>query len=87
MKPITSYNLLEIEFSQWRDLWRDLRSARSLRAFVGYLVKPPGWRADGPGETTEELRQRAALPPSPPMPASAASDFVPLSPVSLKELS
>ncbi|MNK78819.1 Fatty acid hydroxylase superfamily protein [compost metagenome] len=87
VKPITSYNLLEIEFSQWRDLWRDLRSARSLRAFVGYLVKPPGWRPDGPGETTEELRQRAALPPSPSMPAPAASDFVPLSPASLKELS
>jgi sterol desaturase/sphingolipid hydroxylase (fatty acid hydroxylase superfamily) len=65
VNPVTSYNLFEIEFMHWRALLRDLRSARSVRAFVGYLFKPPGWRPDGPGETTEELRQRAALQPKP----------------------
>jgi sterol desaturase/sphingolipid hydroxylase (fatty acid hydroxylase superfamily) len=86
VNPITSHNLFEIEFSQWRALLRDLASARSVRAFVGYLVKPPGWKPDGPGDTTEELRQRAALQaaPSPQSPQPASSDFIP---VQYKELS
>jgi sterol desaturase/sphingolipid hydroxylase (fatty acid hydroxylase superfamily) len=83
VKPITSNNIFEIEFTHWRALLRDLRSARSARAFVGYLVKPPGWRPDGPGETTEELRQRAALQPVLSLQPSA-SDFIP---VQFKELS
>jgi hypothetical protein len=83
VNPVTSYNLFEIEFMHWRALFRDLASARSVRAFVGYLVKPPGWKPDGPGETTEELRERAALQATSP-PSLAASDFIP---VQYKELS
>ncbi|MET3917370.1 sterol desaturase/sphingolipid hydroxylase (fatty acid hydroxylase superfamily) [Variovorax sp. OAS795] len=83
VKPITSNNIFEIEFTHWRALLRDLRSARSLRAFVGYLVMPPGWRHDGPGETTAEMRQRAAVP-APASPSPIATDLIP---VQLKELS
>ena len=60
--PLRTYNLLEIEFHQWRALWRDLRGARSVREVLGYLAMPPGWRPDGLGETTEDLRRRAAIP-------------------------
>jgi len=63
--PQTTYNVLEIEFAHWRALWRDLRSARSLRDAAGYLFMPPGWRAAGPGETTEELRLRAGMNTTP----------------------
>jgi hypothetical protein len=59
---VTGYNLLKIEFDQWRGLWRDLRGARSFGEVLGYLFKPPGWRADGRGETTEDLRRAAHLP-------------------------
>jgi len=59
--PVVGHNLLRIEFAQWHALWRDLRAARSARAVWGHLFKPPGWRAEGPGETTEELRARAAV--------------------------
>ncbi|HEY9067744.1 MAG TPA: sterol desaturase family protein, partial [Burkholderiaceae bacterium] len=52
VKPMTSYNLFVIEFDQWRGLWRDLRSAKSLGEFVGYLVKPPGWRPKGQVQET-----------------------------------
>jgi hypothetical protein len=83
VKPMVSNNIFEIEFTHWRALLRDLRAARSARAFVGYLVMPPGWQPDGPGETTEELRERAALrPPQSPLPA--ATDLIP---VQFKELS
>ena len=60
VKPMTSYNPLRVEFTQWIELARDLAAARSLRAFVGALLMPPGWKADGPGETTEALRRRTA---------------------------
>jgi sterol desaturase/sphingolipid hydroxylase (fatty acid hydroxylase superfamily) len=86
VNPVTSNKIFEIEFMHWRALLRDLRSARSVRAFVGYLVMPPGWRPDGPGETTEELRQRAALQSAaaPSTQPSSAPDFIP---VQFKELS
>jgi sterol desaturase/sphingolipid hydroxylase (fatty acid hydroxylase superfamily) len=59
VRPTTTYNLLTIEFENWRALWRDLLTARSLREVYGYLLKPPGWRPDNQGETTEDLRRRA----------------------------
>ncbi|MES2070655.1 MAG: sterol desaturase family protein [Pseudomonadota bacterium] len=57
--PVAGYNLLRIEFSQWLALARDLAAARSLKAFCGYLLMPPGWRPDGKGQTTEDLRRLA----------------------------
>ncbi|MFL9883340.1 sterol desaturase family protein [Paraburkholderia agricolaris] len=59
VQPMTTYNLLTVEFAHWRALWRDLLAARSLREAAGYIVKPPGWRPDQNGETTEDLRRRA----------------------------
>ena len=59
VKPMTGYNPLQLEFGPWIELGRDLLRARSPRAFFGTLLMPPGWRADGPGETSEELRGRA----------------------------
>ncbi len=56
--PLASNNLLKVEFSEWRKLLRDLKSARSVRAFLGYLFMPPGWTPHGEGNTTEELRAR-----------------------------
>lgn len=61
VQPVQGYNLFRIEFMHWIALWRDLRSARSPGEALRYLVKPPGWRPDGDGQTTEELRRRAAL--------------------------
>jgi sterol desaturase/sphingolipid hydroxylase (fatty acid hydroxylase superfamily) len=61
--PMTSHNPFRVEFAQWISLARDLAHVRSLRALLGHLAMPPGWSPDGPGETTEALRARAALPP------------------------
>ncbi|MGC8519055.1 MAG: sterol desaturase family protein [Steroidobacteraceae bacterium] len=58
-KPQTSNNILRVEFDPWLGLARDLMQTRSLREAMGILFAPPGWRAHGPGDTTEELRQRA----------------------------
>jgi sterol desaturase/sphingolipid hydroxylase (fatty acid hydroxylase superfamily) len=70
VKPMTSYNPLRVEFDQWLRLARDLSHARSLRAVLGTLLMPPGWKAAGEGETTEDLRRRAGSAISPPAPAT-----------------
>jgi sterol desaturase/sphingolipid hydroxylase (fatty acid hydroxylase superfamily) len=58
VQPMLSHNPLKVELYQWAALFQDLARATSLREILGLLFKPPGWRAQGPGETTEELRQR-----------------------------
>ena len=73
VEPLRGNNPLVIEFHEWARLVRDLAAARSLRAVVGHLLMPPGWRADGPGSTTEELRAREAVGP----PAAASPGAVP----------
>ncbi|MFP6556749.1 sterol desaturase family protein [Paraburkholderia sp. B3] len=59
--PTRSQNPFVVEFGHWASLARDLTAARNLATVLGHLFRPPGWRADGDGETTEELRSRAAL--------------------------
>lgn len=63
VKPLQGHNLLRIEFHEWRALLADLRQARSLRAVLGALFAPPGWRPDGKGLTTDELRRQHGLMP------------------------
>jgi sterol desaturase/sphingolipid hydroxylase (fatty acid hydroxylase superfamily) len=41
--PVETYNVLELEYGHYVDLWRDLRRADSWRDRVGYLFRPPGW--------------------------------------------
>ncbi len=54
---VTSYNPLYIAFHAWIDLGRDLWTARSAREVAGYLFGPPGWRPDGTGLTTDNIRR------------------------------
>lgn len=59
VKPVTSYNPLVIQFGPWVQFFCDLCASRSLREIAGTVFMPPGWSADGPGETTESLRALA----------------------------
>ncbi|MEM7254114.1 MAG: sterol desaturase family protein [Pseudomonadota bacterium] len=43
-KPIDSVNPLVVFFHGFPRLYRELKTARSWREFVGYLVNPPGWK-------------------------------------------
>ena len=60
VQPMTSYNPLRVEFTQWIGMGRDLARARSLRAVLGYLFMPPGWVPEGEATTTAALRERHA---------------------------
>ena len=56
-RNINSYNLLDVAFHEWRDMFQELRSARSWRGRTGAVLGPPGWREDGSGQTSQELRE------------------------------
>ena len=58
--PMTSYNPLRIEFTQWIELARDLRRVRSVRAALGTLFMPPGWSAGGSDPAYARSRGGAA---------------------------
>jgi sterol desaturase/sphingolipid hydroxylase (fatty acid hydroxylase superfamily) len=65
VKTLASNNPLVIDSHEWVSLIRDLWRARSLRAWVGHLFGPPGWRPDGEGLTTAALRRAALHEPMP----------------------
>jgi sterol desaturase/sphingolipid hydroxylase (fatty acid hydroxylase superfamily) len=59
VKPLLSNNPVVINFHEWRALGRDLWLARSWSERWQYLFGRPGWRPDGRGWTTENIRRAA----------------------------
>jgi len=47
LKPVDAGSLAAIQLSPWRDLWRDLARAPSLRIKLRYLLDAPGYSHDG----------------------------------------
>lgn len=62
VRQIDTLNPLKIVFAEWAALLRDLRAARSAREVLGLLFGPPGWKADGSGQTTRAIRRAAGIP-------------------------
>jgi sterol desaturase/sphingolipid hydroxylase (fatty acid hydroxylase superfamily) len=62
--PTSSRNPFALNFEPWIELSKDVAKARSPAEAWMYLFGPPGWRPDGGGLTTAELRKRAGLAPS-----------------------
>lgn len=58
---VTTHNPVLINLQPWIGLAKDLASARSFDEVWGYLFAPPGWRPNGQGLTTAELRTRGTL--------------------------
>jgi sterol desaturase/sphingolipid hydroxylase (fatty acid hydroxylase superfamily) len=59
VKQVNSHNPLVIAFHEWIAIGKDLVTARSLREVAGYLFARPGWRPDGSGMTTANLKRVA----------------------------
>jgi sterol desaturase/sphingolipid hydroxylase (fatty acid hydroxylase superfamily) len=57
---VSSRNPFAVNFQPWIGLARDLASARSPSEAWMFLFGPPGWRPDGAGLTTAELKKRVA---------------------------
>jgi sterol desaturase/sphingolipid hydroxylase (fatty acid hydroxylase superfamily) len=62
VKPLRSNNPFFINAHEWLALGRDLWLAQSWRERVQYLFGPPGWRPNGQGWTTAELRRASVVP-------------------------
>ena len=58
---VTTHNPVLINLQPWLGLAKDLANARSFGEVWGYLFAPPGWRPNGQGLTTTELRARGTL--------------------------
>jgi len=56
---VTTYNPLRINVEPWIGLVKDLANARSLGEAWNYLFGAPGWRPNGEGQTTAELKAHA----------------------------
>ena len=56
---IATFNPLRIAFHEWAAIARDIRGAQGPREVLGYLFGPPGWRPDGKGPTTRNIRRAA----------------------------
>jgi sterol desaturase/sphingolipid hydroxylase (fatty acid hydroxylase superfamily) len=63
IKQVNSHNPFVIAFHEWIAMGKDLAGARSLREIVGYLFARPGWRPDGSGLTTANLKRLAVQAP------------------------
>ena len=58
---IDTLHPVKIAFAEWVALVRDLRAARGWREVLGLLFGPPGWQADGYGQTTRAIRRAAGV--------------------------
>ena len=54
---IKTYNPIVIAFNEWGALFKDLIIKNiSLRNRIKYLYKPPGWKHDGTGKLSTDLK-------------------------------
>ena len=60
VKNLMSSNPLTIAFHEWIAIGADLARARSLRAWAGFVLAPPGWSPDGSRDTTDAIKARWA---------------------------
>ncbi|WP_411766885.1 sterol desaturase family protein [Winogradskyella sp. A3E31] len=58
VKNIDTYNPVKIAFVEWWLMFKDGFSGRkSVLERINYLFKPPGWKHDGTGKTSSQLRE------------------------------
>jgi len=56
-KNIDTFNPLKIAFLEWAAVFKDIFKAKtSVTNRLKYLIKPPGWKHDGTGKLSRDLR-------------------------------
>lgn len=57
VKNIHTFNPIKIAFLEWVYMFKDAFSGKkSLKQRLLYLIKPPGWKHDGTGKISDQLR-------------------------------
>ncbi|APG64570.1 C-5 sterol desaturase [Tenacibaculum todarodis] len=55
---INTYNPIKIAFIEWFNMIKDVfNSKTSIGKRLGYFIKPPGWKHDGTGKLSSDLRK------------------------------
>lgn len=58
VKNIDTFNPIKIAFIEWINMFKDsLYNKISIKNRLLYLIKPPGWKHDGSGKISDDLRQ------------------------------
>ena len=58
VKNINTYNPVKIAFIEWINMFKDaFTGKKSLKNRLQYLIKPPGWKHDGSGQVSDDLRR------------------------------
>lgn len=58
VKNINTYNPVKIAFIEWVTMFKDIFTGKkSLKNRLFYLFKPPGWKHDGSGKVSDDLRK------------------------------
>lgn len=58
VKNIETYNPLKVAFVEWYNMMKDVFSSKtSMTKRILYLFKPPGWKHDGTGILSTDLRK------------------------------
>jgi sterol desaturase/sphingolipid hydroxylase (fatty acid hydroxylase superfamily) len=60
-KNIETFNPLRIGFHEFAAIGRDVARAPTLRAKLGYILRPPGWSHDGSSLTAGALQKKLGL--------------------------
>ncbi|WP_205699028.1 sterol desaturase family protein [Conexibacter sp. SYSU D00693] len=60
---IGTFNPVDVAFGEYRSLWRDVRTARSWRDRVGFLLRGPGWQPGAPAPEEPLLARAGASAP------------------------
>jgi len=59
VKNISTYNPIKIALLEWYNMFRDaFTSKTSLTNRLKYFIKPPGWKHDGTGQVSSDLRKQ-----------------------------
>ena len=55
---INTYNPIKIAFIEWKNMFKDVFTSKtSIGKKLLYFLKPPGWKHDGTGELSSDLRK------------------------------
>lgn len=55
---INTYNPVKIAFVEWINMFKDVFSGKkSFSSRLKYFIKPPGWKHDGTGKLSDDLRE------------------------------
>jgi sterol desaturase/sphingolipid hydroxylase (fatty acid hydroxylase superfamily) len=55
-KNIGSYNPFVIFLYEWKNIFNDLKKAKTVRECINYLFNAPGWSSNGEGKTAKQLQ-------------------------------